>query len=55
LPRGAATPSAQAPIEDPRLNVGRKTVYATRDFTVSALLASLTCFHAQLEARGGVR
>jgi sugar (glycoside-pentoside-hexuronide) transporter len=45
LLQAASEPSTRAPIEDPRLTVGRKTVYATGDFTVNAVLTSLTFFY----------
>ena len=45
MPRAAPEPSAYTPSEDPRLNVGRKTIYATGDFTVNTVLTSLTFFY----------
>jgi len=45
LPRAASEPNARAPIEDPRLNAGRKSVYAAGDFTVNTVLTSLSFFY----------
>lgn len=45
MPRTVSEPTGRAPSEDPRLNVGRKAIYATGDFTVNTVLTSLTFFY----------
>jgi hypothetical protein len=53
LRRAASEPTAHAPTGNQRLDVGRKTIYATGDFTVNTALTSLTFFYVIYFRSGG--